>query len=27
LNSLGWTPEVKLERGLTLTYENYLQEL
>jgi len=27
LNSLGWTPKVKLEIGLTLTYENYLQEL
>ena len=27
LNSLGWTPKVKLETGLTLTYENYLQEL
>ena len=27
LNSLGWTPKVELERGLTLTYENYLQEL
>jgi len=27
LNSLGWTTEEKLERGLTLTYENYLQEL
>jgi len=27
LNSLGWTPKVELEKGLTLTYENYLQEL
>jgi len=27
LNILGWTPKVQLERGLTLTYENYLQEL
>ena len=27
LNSLGWRPKVELEKGLTLTYENYLQEL
>ena len=27
LNSLGWTPKVKLEAGLSLTYENYLQNI
>jgi len=27
LNILGWNPRVDLERGLTLTYENYLQNI
>jgi len=27
LNSLGWTPKVELEAGLSLTYESYLQDL
>jgi GDP-L-fucose synthase len=27
LISLGWRPKVELEKGLTLTYENYLQDL
>jgi len=27
LNSLGWNPRVHLERGLNLTYENYLQNI
>ena len=27
LNSLGWAPKIKLKKGLTLTYQNYLQEL
>jgi len=27
LNSLGWTPKVKFEKGLALTYENFLGKL
>jgi len=27
LNSLGWIPKVELERGLAITYENYLKGL